>query len=57
MQINELEVVPREPRDTSQQQQQPPGSATSGPPQPEISQVIATTVAVLHSRNVRLQAD
>lgn len=56
VQIDELEVLPREPRETSQQQQ-PTGSATSGPPQPELSQVIASTVAVLRSRDIRLQAD
>jgi hypothetical protein len=55
VQIDQVEVVPREPRQTDQQQ--PPGSATSGPPQPELTQVIASTVAVLHSRDTRLQAD
>ncbi len=56
VQISELEVVPREPRDRSQQQQQTQ-PAQQQSPSPELAHEIARTVALLRSRDLRLKAD
>ncbi len=55
VQISELEVVPREPRDKSQQQQQEPPQQQA--PSPELAHEIGRTVALLRERDLRLRAD
>jgi hypothetical protein len=57
VQIDEMEVVPREPRDRSQQQQPEGGSTSSGPPQPDLDHQIASAVALMRARDLRLLAD
>ncbi len=53
VQIDEVEVVPRQP-----QEGRPP-AAPSAPeaPTPELAHEIAQTVALLHARDLRLHAD
>jgi len=55
VQISELEIVPR-PGETAQRpEQQEPQQQHA--PSPELAHEIARTVAVLHSRDLRLRAD
>jgi hypothetical protein len=58
VQIQEVEVHPS-PQGAQQPQQQPQQgqAAGGGAPSPELGQEIARTVALLHTRDLRLHAD
>jgi len=56
VQIQELEIQPSQ--QGSQQPQQQQGQPAAGhAPSPELGQEIARTVALLHTRDLRLHAD
>jgi hypothetical protein len=57
VQISELEVVPGSPRESAQPQQQGQQQPQQQAPSPELEHEIARTVALLHSRDLRLHAD
>jgi hypothetical protein len=54
VQIQELDVTPTQ---QNQQQQQQQGQPAAHAPSPELGQEIARTVALLHTRDLRLHAD
>ena len=53
VQIDEVEVVPR----AQEPKQQAPQQQPEGGPKPELAHEIASTVALLRSRDIRLRAD
>jgi hypothetical protein len=56
VQIQEVELQPSS-QGSQQPQQQQQGQAAAGAPSPELGQEIARTVALLHTRDLRLHAD
>jgi hypothetical protein len=55
VQIQEVEIQPSQ--QGSQQPQQQEGQPATHAPSPELGQEIARTVALLHTRDLRLHAD